>query len=53
MIYAIVGSVLLLFGVLCIFTGSALWLAAAHFAVGLGALAYAALTSMGEPSCWP
>ncbi len=48
MIYAIVGSVLILFGVLCIFTGSVLWLAAAHFVAGLGALAYAALTSTGE-----
>lgn len=48
MIYALIGSVLLLFGVLALFTGSALWLAGAHFAFGLGALGYAAITSMAE-----
>jgi ABC-type uncharacterized transport system involved in gliding motility auxiliary subunit len=47
-IFALLGSVLLLFGVLAIFTGSQLWIATAHFAVGAGLLIYAALTSMGE-----
>ncbi|MBW2280556.1 MAG: GldG family protein [Deltaproteobacteria bacterium] len=48
MVFAIIGSVLLLFGVLGIFTGAAPWLLGAHFALGLGALAYAGLTSMKE-----
>jgi ABC-type uncharacterized transport system involved in gliding motility auxiliary subunit len=48
MIHALIGSVLILFGVLAIFTGSALWLVGGHFGLGLGLLGYAAITSMAE-----
>ena len=48
MVYAIFGVVLVLFGVLGIFTGAALWLVGAHFAFGLAGLAYASITSMAD-----
>jgi len=48
LVFAIIGSVLVLFGVLGIFTGAAPWLLGVHFALGLACLVYVGLTGMGE-----
>ncbi len=48
MIFAIIGTVLLLFSLLGFLTGAGLWLSYLHLGAGLGLLVYAGLTRAGE-----